>query len=310
MRISVIIPCHNAAPYIAGALTSAADQAYAPHEIIVINDASTDETDEAVKGAGVDVQLIHTKHHNAAAARNAGIDIATGDWIAYLDSDDIWYPHHLKQAVSVLTGSDDVAYLAHYEALDRDGQVVLAVQPTGLDKLTTGLHHHEYVRRCLAHNYFCHDGVLQRRDRIMAVGGFDAGLVRRHDFELFMRVIRDGTWSYDPRPASRVRRFTPDAISRNRASRQYFFLRAALQVREGYDIPEMSRVIQTGAGTAMAAAYMYGDAQDRARAKGLAWPCLSPAHKALFTGAALCPPLVKGLIFFRRLLKGRGGDQG
>ena len=172
------------------------------------------------------------------------------------------------------------------------------------------MHHHEYVRRCLAHNYFCHDGVLQRRDRIMAVGGFDAGLVRRHDFELFMRVIRDGTWSYDPRPASRVRRFTPGAISRNRASRQYFFLRAALQVREGYDIPEMSRVIQTGAGTAMAAAYMYGDAQDRARAKGLAWPCLSPAHKALFTGAALCPPLFKGLIFFRRLLKGRGGDQG
>src|SRR5262245_41477666 len=114
MKFSVIMPCHNASAWITDALVSADAQLYQPHEIIVIDDASTDDSLVKIAKSGIDVKILHTNYRNAAAARAHGIAQATGDWIAFLDADDIWYPHHLQRARDMLQNTDDVGFLANH----------------------------------------------------------------------------------------------------------------------------------------------------------------------------------------------------
>src|SRR6476469_3757189 len=101
MRVSVIIPCHNAGRWIAQTLHSVAAQTYPAHEVIVIDDGSTDDSIAEIQRSGIPLTLLNVTVHNAAAARNAGIEVAKGDWIALLDADDLWYPNHLARAVEL-----------------------------------------------------------------------------------------------------------------------------------------------------------------------------------------------------------------
>jgi glycosyltransferase involved in cell wall biosynthesis len=90
MRISVLIPCYNAGPYIGEALESALGQTRPPHEVIVIDDGSTDDGADVVRGFGARVRYDLQDRRGIAAARNRALAQASGDWIAFLDADDIW----------------------------------------------------------------------------------------------------------------------------------------------------------------------------------------------------------------------------
>lgn len=91
MRFSVIIPCHNAERYIQESLLSAANQTVSPIEIIVVNDGSIDSSVRIIKSSGVNARLISTRGLGGAGARNRAIEVAAGEWLAFLDADDIWY---------------------------------------------------------------------------------------------------------------------------------------------------------------------------------------------------------------------------
>ncbi|HHJ81163.1 MAG TPA: glycosyltransferase family 2 protein [Candidatus Tenderia electrophaga] len=99
---TVIIAVYNGEKTIAGAIQSVLDQTYPAHEIIVIDDGSTDDTAEQVKQFGGAVQYIYQQNAGVAAARNAGVDKARGDWLAFLDADDYYYPHRLKWQAELL----------------------------------------------------------------------------------------------------------------------------------------------------------------------------------------------------------------
>jgi glycosyltransferase involved in cell wall biosynthesis len=90
--VSVVIPAYNASATIAEAVTSARFQTLRPAEIIVVDDGSTDDTVERVEALiGPDLKLIrHTTNRGGAAARNRGVDAASGDLVAFLDADDLW----------------------------------------------------------------------------------------------------------------------------------------------------------------------------------------------------------------------------
>jgi glycosyltransferase involved in cell wall biosynthesis len=90
VRLSVIIPCFNTARYLGEALTSACRQSPAPHEVIVIDDGSTDDSAAIADGFGAPVRCVRLTHSGIGAARNHGLAVATGDVIAYLDADDVW----------------------------------------------------------------------------------------------------------------------------------------------------------------------------------------------------------------------------
>lgn len=96
-RVSVVIPAYNAGMYIADAVSSILRQPHRPLEIIVVNDGSTDDTPARVAQFGDAVTLLTQEHQGINAALNHGIRAAHGEWLAFLDADDLWTPDHLAQ---------------------------------------------------------------------------------------------------------------------------------------------------------------------------------------------------------------------
>lgn len=98
MKVSVVIPAYNAEQTIKKCITSVLDQTRPVFEIIVVDDGSVDRTLDIVQNIRVEnklpieIHILNQTNQGPSAARNAGIDIATGDWIAFLDSDDQWHP--------------------------------------------------------------------------------------------------------------------------------------------------------------------------------------------------------------------------
>jgi glycosyltransferase involved in cell wall biosynthesis len=111
--VSVVMPTYNHARYLGCALQSVLNQTYTNWEAIVIDNHSTDNTDE-VMASFTDPRITYLKIHNngvIAASRNAGIRAAKGEWIAFLDSDDLWYPNKFKQCIPHLeNGAELVAH--------------------------------------------------------------------------------------------------------------------------------------------------------------------------------------------------------
>ena len=115
----MVIPAYNAAQTIGNAIESCLQQSYEAHEIIVVDDASTDETEEVVKQHDGNVRYIKLlKNTGSATARNKGMSIATGDYIAFLDADDIWHENKLGICASILNGVPGIKLLYHTYTLD------------------------------------------------------------------------------------------------------------------------------------------------------------------------------------------------
>ncbi len=307
-RCSVVIPCHNAARYLGAALRSAAAQTLAPHEVILVNDASTDDSVNVARHSGVDVKLLHCEHRHAGLARNDGIRAATGDWIAFLDADDLWYPDHLARAATLLAPGSDVGFLAYHHFLEGDDQVrdIHEDLRPKVDRPSPGLASARFVELMTRGFHFGHSTELVRRDRVLAVGGFDAAQKRRHDFDLWLRVIADHTWTYDTHPHAQYRLDTPGSISKNLAEAECYFLRAMLKNRQAYDGPALRSLIAVASRRAMSLSLVDGTPPTFRWATELAWPHLSTSFRFAYRMVGLCPPLARAAIRVkRRLVMGR-----
>lgn len=105
--ISVIIPVYNCDRYLAEAIQSILEQTYPVHEIIVVDDGSTDES-VAIACQFSQVKLLTQSNQGEASARNLGVNYATGDFIAFLDADDRWLPHKLAQQIQVFSADASI----------------------------------------------------------------------------------------------------------------------------------------------------------------------------------------------------------
>jgi glycosyltransferase involved in cell wall biosynthesis len=109
MNISVVIPCFNREARLGAAIESALGQELAPLEIVVVDDGSTDGSAVVAESFGEPVRVIRTPNRGPSAARNLGIEEARGDWIAFLDSDDVWSPEKLTRQAEALTAYPGVS---------------------------------------------------------------------------------------------------------------------------------------------------------------------------------------------------------
>jgi glycosyltransferase involved in cell wall biosynthesis len=105
--IRVISPVYNCDRYLAEAIQSILEQTYPVHEIIVVDDGSTDES-VAIAYQFSQVKLLTQPNQGEAAARNLGVNYATGDFIAFLDADDRWLPHKLAQQIQVFSADASI----------------------------------------------------------------------------------------------------------------------------------------------------------------------------------------------------------
>ncbi|RYX82789.1 glycosyltransferase [bacterium] len=301
MQISVIMPCHNAARWIEAALQSAAKQTFQPLEIIVINDSSTDDSVQIIERSGVPVRLIEANVRNAAAARNLGIEAAHGDWIAFLDADDIWCPNHLEKAAKLLENGDDVAYMANHLLLREDGNTEELSDYLRHDLPTaTNLKPELFVECCARGFHFGHSTVLFQRQRLLDVGCFDVKQKRRHDLDLWLRVTRDKSWAYESEVAALYRVDTPGSISKNVVECEYFYLKALLKNRKGFDTPGMTQMIVSSARRLMSLSFVDGQAKDFREARRLAWPHLGAKLRVFYSLAPSARPLFQAGIRLKR----------
>jgi glycosyltransferase involved in cell wall biosynthesis len=102
-KISVVIPAYNSEKCIRETLDSVLSQTLSPHEIIVVDDGSKDNTAAVVRSFGDRIRYIRQDNQGIAGARNTGIHSASGDWIAFLDHDDLWLPTKLEKQSKVIT---------------------------------------------------------------------------------------------------------------------------------------------------------------------------------------------------------------
>lgn len=122
MKVSVLIPTHNRRQYVIDAIQSVIAQDYADMEIIVVDDGSTDGTSEALAPYLPLVRVIRTRNQGPAMARNAGMEAARGDYVAFLDSDDLYYPFKVRLQAQLLDECPDVGMVySEFSAFSDDG---------------------------------------------------------------------------------------------------------------------------------------------------------------------------------------------
>lgn len=124
-RISVIIPAYNAAATIGKAITSILAQGYPAHEIIVVDDGSTDATGNTVQAYGDKVTYIRQDNTGPSAARNKGVQQASGEWIAFLDADDWYLPDRLLTHAEMIRENPKLDFLvASFDYVNPQGQLI------------------------------------------------------------------------------------------------------------------------------------------------------------------------------------------
>lgn len=123
---SILIPAHNAAPYIVQAVDSALSQTHADIEVIVVNDGSTDETAEQLQPFRDRIIYLEQPNLGPAAARNRALERASGDYVALLDGDDLWVPNRIELMLEFLKSHHEVtfatsdAYIIYDERVSED----------------------------------------------------------------------------------------------------------------------------------------------------------------------------------------------
>jgi teichuronic acid biosynthesis glycosyltransferase TuaG len=309
MRASVIIPCHNADPWIGAALRSVAQQTYPAHEIIVIDDCSADDSLRQIERSGVLVNLLRVNARNAAIARNAGIKAATGDWIALLDADDIWYPNHLARATKLLTKSDDVAFMSNHDWIGLEAEPL--ARPDGsickLPAPRSGMNVEDFFRINREGFHFGHSTVLYRLDRVRSVGMFDPSQLRRHDIDLWLRMIKDRSWTYDTVTSVGYRENTPNSLSSAEMECDYFYLRALIKNLDLSSSPSFSDHLKRYARRAVGIAFVDGSSEHYTRVCEMSWRHLSVSYRLAYLCASAWPALARRLIREKRRVMMRGG---
>lgn len=178
--VSVIIPTYNRAHYLPQAIESVLSQSFTDFEIIVIDDGSTDDTEAVIQPFLVDDRLQYVKQPNAgvAAARNAGMRLAQGRYLAFLDSDDWFLPGKLKKQVAYMAANPHIAlsYTAYF-AFDDITQ-----------KQTPRSVHKTYYHRMFSDCPVFTSTVMLRRKVWKAVGELDTTMRLAEDIDYWIRI--------------------------------------------------------------------------------------------------------------------------
>ena len=182
-RVSVIIPAFNASRFIRETIESALGQTLHPSEIIVVDDGSTDDTRDIVREYSSRVALYQRQQGGASAARNLGAREASGEWLAFLDADDVWMPTKLERECRLIDGSAALVYCDRINIGDRGD---LPEQQGTIQPLYEG---DVFVPLLVIGNVITTSSVMLRTDVFRAVGGFceDPRLLAE-DWDLWVRV--------------------------------------------------------------------------------------------------------------------------
>ena len=196
--VSVVVPTYNSAGFVTQTLRTVLAQTLPPTELIVSDDGSQDNTcavvEELFKGCPhVRTVLLRNPHRGPGATRNAGVEAAQGEWIAFLDSDDLWEPQKLETIFAAIQRTPGVNLLCHEET-------IRALNGT---RSNTNWHHRLSLAwpipgQLYNNNSFSTSAVVCRRELVRMWGGFDESLASAQDYELWLRMSPDLVVAFVP----------------------------------------------------------------------------------------------------------------
>lgn len=189
MKTSIVMTVYNGTWCIERALDSVMEQTRRPEEILICDDGSTDGTPDLVERRyGDRLTLVRLPHRGAAITRRAGLDRATGDWIAFMDADDTWVPEKHERQLEFLGRHPEVK-LVMSDGVYTSAEGVLReswlsdyfdpVEEKIGDLFPSG------VERC----YMLLSSIMVERDAYEAVGGLDPNMTWSYDYDLWLRVL-------------------------------------------------------------------------------------------------------------------------
>jgi glycosyltransferase involved in cell wall biosynthesis len=196
--VSVIIPTYNGASHVAQTIASVLAQSHPIHELIVVDDASSDGTLQQVQQATRSfcdrVRILHSPRQGVSAARNSGLAAAQGAWVCFLDQDDLWHPQHLEAQFNVLPVSPQAGVIVspyrHWyprSSIESPPHDEAGPQGQGCDPEFSGWVYHQFLLDCWAltsASTICRDVLVEH-------GSFSPSLPFSEDWELWLRLSRE-----------------------------------------------------------------------------------------------------------------------
>ena len=179
--VSIIIPCHNAEQWVGEAIQSALDQSWPEKEIIVVDDGSVDGSREVIKTFGDRIRMEISPHQGGCAARNRGLALARGEWVQFLDADDLLVRDCVERKLNApnkpgVVPCCNLNYLSFVARTGEDGGPAFWSQPS---------HDLDYM---LEFGPPPVSAPLHRREQLLAVGGFRRELPCAQEFDLHLRM--------------------------------------------------------------------------------------------------------------------------
>ena len=180
--VSIVMPSYNTEPFIAESIQSVLQQSYPNWELIIVDDCSTDNTDEVVESYLSDARIKYLKNEKnsgAAVSRNKALREAKGRWIAFLDSDDLWMPEKLEKQIGFMEKKGYHFSYTNYAEIDTEGKRN-GITVTGPKKITkTGMYN------------YCWPGCLTVMYDAETVGLIQiADIKKNNDYAMWLKVCR------------------------------------------------------------------------------------------------------------------------
>ena len=208
--VSVIMPSWNTAGFIAESIRSVTDQTYTKWELIIVDDSSTDNTDEVVASFHDDRirYFKNEKNMGAALTRNRALREARGEWIAFLDSDDLWKPKKLENQLAFMKENGFVFSYHEYEKIDEESKP-LGIYVSGPQAVTKRKMYHYGYPGCLTFMYSAKEmGLIQIRD-----------IKKNNDYAILLKLCKKATCYLLPENLAKYR-IRKKSISHDKLSKK------------------------------------------------------------------------------------------
>ena len=202
VKVSVVIPAYNAAAFIERTLESVLAQDFPDLEVIVVDDGSADGTHDIVSAMGAPVVTVRGPGRDVSLARNAGVRLAKGEYIAFMDHDDLWEQGKIRRQVEALDAEPGAGLVFTQARLMEGGRLTrvfpsIPHAPSSLENAYENLVHENYIPM---------SSVMVRRASLPGLDGsgpFDPGLHLAEDWDLWLRIAERHKIVFIPEPLTR-----------------------------------------------------------------------------------------------------------
>ena len=188
-KVSIILPCYNGAPWVDNTVRSIMVQTFKNFELLIIDDGSTDNSEETIAPFLCDkrVRYIYQNNKGFSRAINSGIKASSGELIGFIGQDDLWAPNKLELQIKYLSKHLDIDLLfSDYYSIDSQGQILREIKAS-----VPAFHtRQEVITRLFLENFIGFETVLIKRKCFDEVGFFDERMTAFSDHDMWLRIAK------------------------------------------------------------------------------------------------------------------------